>query len=130
MLKEKNSMIYLSKIKTIAVVGASNNPSKFGNKIVKDLLRRGFEVFPINPREEEIEGLKSYSSIKDLPVVPDLVDLVVRSAVGIGVIKEAINLGVKNIWVQPGAESEEIETYLESHLEINFVLRSCIMIEG
>jgi len=129
-LKEKNSMIYLSKIKTIAVVGASNNPSKFGNKIVKDLLRRGFEVFPINPREEEIEGLKSYSSIKDLPVVPDLVDLVVRSAVGIGVIKEAINLGVKNIWVQPGAESEEIETYLESHLEINFVLRSCIMIEG
>ena len=123
-------MIYLSKIKTIAVVGASNNPSKFGNKIVKDLLRRGFEVFPINPREEEIEGLKSYSSIKDLPVVPDLVDLVVRSAVGIGVIKEAINLGVKNIWVQPGAESEEIETYLESHLEINFVLRSCIMIEG
>lgn len=121
-------MIDLSKIKTIAVVGASNNQSKFGNKIVKNLMARGFEVYPVNPREEEIEGLKSFASIKDLPAVPDLVDLVVRAEVGLGVVEEAIEIGVKNIWVQPGAESDEIVELLNSYSEINSVSQSCIML--
>jgi uncharacterized protein len=121
-------MIDLSKIKTIAVVGASNNESKFGNKIVKNLMSRGFEVYPINPREKEIEGLKAFSSIKNLPAVPDLVDLVVRSEVGLGVVKEAIEIGVKNIWIQPGAESDEIVDLLNSHSEINSISLSCIML--
>ena len=125
---EKNNMIDLSKIKTIAVVGASNNESKFGNKIVKNLMSRGFEVYPINPREKEIEGLKAFSSIKNLPAVPDLVDLVVRSEVGLGVVKEAIEIGVKNIWIQPGAESDEIVDLLNSHSEINSISLSCIML--
>ena len=121
-------MIDLTQIKTIAVVGASNNPEKFGNKIVKNLVERGFEVYPINPKEEQIEGLKAYASIKDLPSVPDLVDLVLRSQIGIDVVKEAIEIGVKNIWVQPGAESDGIVDLLNSHSEINSVSQSCIMI--
>lgn len=120
-------MIDLKSIKTIAVVGASNNPEKYGYKIVANLAQRGYQIFPINLKEKEIHGLKVYPNLLELPVVPDLVDIVVPPAVAIEVIKSAVALGVKNIWVQPGAESDEIENYLQHNSHINSVTRSCIM---
>lgn len=121
-------MIDLSQIKTIAVVGASNNPDKYGNTIVKNLKGRGFEVFPINPKEIEIEGLQTYPSLSDLPESPNLVVLVVPATIGINVVKEAVGLGISNIWIQPGAESVEIEKFLLDNLEVNSVVQSCIMV--
>ncbi len=121
-------MIDLSKIKTIAVVGASNNPAKYGNKIVKNLKGRGFGVFPINPKEVEIEGLKVYSSLSEVPERPNLAVFVVPAEIGINLVREAVKLGIENIWVQPGAESEEIERYLNEHTEVNSIIESCIMV--
>lgn len=121
-------MIDLSKIKTIAVVGASNNPEKYGNKIVKNLIGRGFEVYPVNLKESEIEGLKVFRALSEIPNKPDLVDLVVPAEVGLEVLKEAKQLGIENVWVQPGAESEGIEKFLVENPEINSVVQSCIMV--
>ena len=61
--------------KRYAVVGASDNPEKYGNKIVKNLKNRGYEVYPVNPRLKEVEGLCCYSTIADIPVKVDAVDL-------------------------------------------------------
>lgn len=120
-------MIDLTKIKTIAVIGASNKAEKFGYKIVKNLAARGFTVWPVNPREETIAGLRAYKNINDLPAVPDLVDVVVPVGVGLEVIKEAIEFGVNKIWVQPGAESREIKTLLSAS-GVEFVTGDCIMV--
>jgi uncharacterized protein len=120
-------MIDLSKINSIAVVGASNNPAKYGNRIVNNLKDRGFKVYPVNPKEKVIADLPVSASLTEISELPDLIDLVVPAEIGIKVIKEAVALGVKNIWVQPGAESSEIEEYLKGVPGINYVIRDCVM---
>jgi len=120
-------MIDLTKVKTIAVIGASNNPAKFGNKIIKDLLKKDFIVWPVNPKEDLIEGQKVYHSLADLPALPDMINLVVPAEIGFNIVKQAIDLGVKNIWLQPGAQSDEIIDYIKKFPDVNFVQNSCTM---
>ncbi|KKQ80565.1 MAG: CoA-binding domain protein [Parcubacteria group bacterium GW2011_GWC2_38_7] len=120
-------MIDLREIKTIAVVGASNNSEKVGFQIVKNLKQRNYKVFPINLKEKEIQTLKVYPDLSSLPERPDLVDIVVPPPVTLEVVKEALNLDIKNIWIQPGAESEEVIRLLKQHPEVNVVSQSCIM---
>lgn len=120
-------MIDLKSIKTIAVVGASNNPQKIGYQVVGNLSQRGYKVFPVNLKEKEIRGLPAYSSLASISERPDLVDVIVPPEVALNIVKEALELEIKNIWLQPGTESEEILALLKSHPEINFVSQSCIM---
>jgi predicted CoA-binding protein len=90
-----------------AVVGASNHPHKFGRRIFDSLKRSGYTVYAVNPNLDVLDdGTPTYPSVRDLPVVPDVVDVVVPPAAGMGVVDDCLAKGVRHIWFQPGAESE------------------------
>jgi hypothetical protein len=93
---------------SIAIIGASKDRSKYGNKAVRAFAQRGFTVYPINPREEEIEGLKVYKSVLDLPEVPDAANFYVAPSIGIKVIEEVAHKGVSQALLNPGTESDEL----------------------
>jgi predicted CoA-binding protein len=93
--------------KTYAVAGASARTHKFGYKVLKALLATGRETYPLNPVTDEIEGHKCYPKISDLPVVPESLSIITPPEVTRQVVAEAIIAGVKNIWMQPGAEHHQ-----------------------
>lgn len=91
-----------------AVVGANNNPNKYGNIIYKKLKSRGYEVYPINPKYEKVDGDPCYPDLKSLPRKPDVINMVVTPKRGKAIIEEAAKLGIKNIWFQPGTYDNEL----------------------
>jgi predicted CoA-binding protein len=111
----------------IAVVGATDNPFKFGGKIYRDLKRKGFRVFAVNPRRDTVDGDPAYARLADLPEAPDIIDVVVPSDVGIDIAMQANELGYKRIWYQPGSESTTIIDYLDAH-EFEYLAGPCIMV--
>jgi predicted CoA-binding protein len=92
--------------KEIAVVGVSNRTEKIGTKIFRDLLKHGLNVQGINPSGGELSGKKLYKSLRDLPLVPDIVITVVPPHVTERIVDECRQMGVREIWMQPGSESE------------------------
>ncbi len=88
-----------------AVVGASPDRSKYGNKVLRCYQQHGMEVYPINPRAPEVEGLKAYGSLGDLPVKVAGISVITPPAATEQVVEAAAAAGVKRIWMQPGAES-------------------------
>ena len=94
--------------KVWAVVGASDNPEKYGSKIYKKLKSRGYRVYPVNPNYEIIEGDKCYKDLSSLPEIPEVLDMVVSPRHGMKAVEEAANLGIKNIWLQPGTYNKEL----------------------
>jgi acyl-CoA synthetase (NDP forming) len=94
--------------KTVAVIGASNDRTKYGNKAVRAYLRNGFKVYPVNPKEGTVEGLKAYGSILDIQGEVDRATLYVPPEVGLRVIEEIAQKGVKELYINPGAESDEL----------------------
>ncbi len=120
---------FLHKNNIFAVVGVSKNPKKYGNKIYKELKFGGYRVYPINPLVEEIDGDKCYSSISELPKMPDVVNIVVPPDIAKKVVKEAIGLGIKKIWLQPGSESKILIEICKKN-NIQALHNMCIMIES
>lgn len=112
---------------TIAVVGATDNPLKFGGKIYRDLKRKGFRVFAVNLTRDTVDGDPAYATLADLPEAPDIIDVVVPPDVGIGIARQANDLGYKRIWYQPGSESAVIIDYLDAH-EFEYLAGPCIMV--
>lgn len=112
--------------KRFAVIGASDNPEKYSNKIVKDLKNRGYEVFPVNPRLKEVEGLVCFSSLANITCKVDVVDFVVPPAVTEEVLKQCVGLGIRRIWLQPGSESEAAIAYCREN-NLNVVYNVCVM---
>jgi hypothetical protein len=113
--------------KKFAVVGATDNPGKYGNQVVKNLLRRGYEVYPVNPRLKEIEGVACYPSIADIPLKVDVVDFVVPPQAAQAILKQCKELGLERIWLQPGSESEAAVSYCrENNLKV--VHGVCVML--
>ena len=94
--------------KVVAVIGASNNRSKFGNRAVRAYLEQGYTVVPINPHEKEVEGLKTYASVLDVPGAIDMASFYVQPEVGEQVIGEIARKGIAEVWLNPGAESDEL----------------------
>ena len=92
---------------TFAVAGASRDRSKYGNKVFLAMVASRRTVYPLNPTSPEVEGSSAYASIADLPVVPESLSIVTPPHVTRLVIKQAIAAGVKNIWMQPGAEDDQ-----------------------
>ena len=88
-----------------AVVGASTDRSKYGNKVLRSYMQSDLEAHPVQPREEEIEGLRAYPDLGSLPEVPHGVSIITPPAVTEQVVDEALALGIRHIWMQPGAES-------------------------
>jgi uncharacterized protein len=95
-------------VKVVAVIGASNDRSKFGNRAVRAFLRQGYTVIPINPHENEVEGLKAYKSILEVPGTIDMASFYVPPDVGQQVIEEVARKGVAEVWLNPGAESDSL----------------------
>jgi len=120
-LKQKNVRI--------ALVGASNNPYKFGNRIYLDLRSKGYDVVPVNPKDKQIEGDRAYSSIRMMEELPNIVNFVVPPPIAMKVAQEAVELGIKHLWFQPGSESDELETWLKGTNGIKYLINSCIMVE-
>ena len=89
---------------TFAVVSASANTHKYGYKVFHALSASGRETYPINPVTKEIDGKKVYSTIADLPIVPQALSIITPPEVTRQVIAEAIDAGVRHVWTQPGAE--------------------------
>src|SRR3954471_4170198 len=92
---------------TIAVVGASSNPDKASHGIMQKLQHAGYRVIPVNPRETEILGERSYPSLVDVPERIDIVDVFRRAEDTPAIADEAVTIGAKALWLQSGITSEE-----------------------
>ena len=95
-------------MKTVAVVGASSHQHKFGNQAVRGFLRQGYAVVPINRHEAEIEGLKTYRSVLDVPGQIDMVTIYVPPTEGPDVLMEVAAKRIPEVWINPGADSPEV----------------------
>ena len=93
---------------SVAVIGASNTHHKFGNKAVRAYLRLGWTVYPVNPTEPVIEGLRSYPSVSDLPDGIDRASLYLPPHIGITVLDDLQKKGIPELWINPGAESDAL----------------------
>jgi predicted CoA-binding protein len=89
-----------------AVVGASKDRAKYGNKVLRAYLQNNRDAVPVNPGADEIEGLKAYRDLASVPDDIDGVSIITPPAVTEKVVEQALQRGIKQIWMQPGAESE------------------------
>src|SRR5918992_4676468 len=94
--------------KTVAVIGASSHRYKFGNKALRAFAKQGFTVLAINPNEKEVEGYKTYPSVLDVPGTIDMATLYVQPDVGVQVMEEIARKGIPEVWLNPGADGEEV----------------------
>ena len=93
-------------MKTVAVIGASNNRQKFGNIAVRAFHKAGYKVFPISTHETEVEGLKAYRTVLDVPDAIEMATFYVPPPIGEQVIDEIAQKGIPEVWLNPGAESD------------------------
>lgn len=111
----------------IAVVGASNDPSKYGNVIVRDLAAKGYTVLPVNPRETEIAGIPAYPNLASVPGPVHIVDVVTPPAVTRKVLEEAASLGLPAVWLQDGS-FDEAALEIAAKAPFRTVHDACIMV--
>jgi len=95
-------------MKAVVILGASADRNKFGNKAVRAFLQKGFTVYPVNPKERVIEGQTCYQTIGEVPVRPQLVSVYVRPAVVLELLPQIAAKGCDELWLNPGAESDEV----------------------
>ena len=101
---------------TVAIVGASAERTKYGNKSVRAHLQRGYDVYPVNPRGGQVEGLKVYRSISDIPVAHlDRVSVYVPPSVGLKLVQEIAARHPKEVFINPGSESAELIERARQH---------------
>lgn len=93
--------------RSFAVAGASTQREKYGNIIFRTLRDSGRTVYPLNPREAIVEGNAAFPDLRSLPVVPEAVSIVTPPAVTREIVQQAIETGVRSVWMQPGAEDPE-----------------------
>lgn len=95
-------------MKTVAVIGASTNRSKYGNKAVRAFQQAGYKVFPVNPAQTEIEGLPCFRTISDVPERPNLVSVYVGPDRLLEILPDIAAKGCDELWLNPGTESAEV----------------------
>jgi predicted CoA-binding protein len=112
-----------------AVVGASNDRTKYGNRVLRAYVHKGWKVYPVNPRESTVEGLPAYPTLAALPVKPRGVSIITPPAITERVVAEAADAGARFVWMQPGAESPEaVRIARERGLEV-IADGSCFLVE-
>ena len=95
-------------MRTVAILGASANRKKFGNKAVRAFQQQGYAVYPVNPRENSIEGLPAFPSLAAVPVRPQMISVYLPPPVVLKVLPEIAAKGCDELWLNPGAESDEV----------------------
>jgi len=116
-------------MKTIAIIGASNDRAKFGNKAVRAFAQQGYEIFPVNPKETEIEGLPAFKSIRDVPVRPQMISVYLPPPVLLKVLPDIAARGCDELWLNPGTESDEVLAEAE-RLGLNVIQACSIVAQG
>ncbi|KRQ87500.1 hypothetical protein ABG79_00839 [Caloramator mitchellensis] len=114
--------------KVWAVVGSVSNKEKFAYKIYNFLKMKGYKVYAVDPKGLDVDGEKSYTSLLELPEVPEAVDMVINPVRGVEYVEQAKQLDVKYIWFQPGAENLEIVEKAKG-LGMEVVYDHCVMKE-
>jgi len=113
-------------MKTVAIIGASNDPRKFGNKAVRAFLQQGYTVYPVNPNEAEVEGIAAYKSIRDVPERPFMISVYVPPQVLVKLLPDIAAKGCDELWLNPGTESDEALAEAE-RLKLN-VVQACSIV--
>jgi len=113
-------------MKTVAIIGASSDRQKFGNKAVRAFREQGYQVYPVNPKEPEIEGLPAYKSIADVPGRPEMITVYVPPPVLMKLLPEIAKKGCDELWLNPGTESAEVLAETE-RLGLNAIQACSIM---
>jgi len=113
-------------MKTVAIIGASNDRSKFGNKAVRAFRQQGYTVYPVNPNETQIEGLPVYKSILDVPGRPDMVSVYLPPTLLVKLLPAIAAKGCDELWLNPGTESDEVLAEAE-RLGLN-VIQACSIV--
>ncbi|HMP81298.1 MAG TPA: CoA-binding protein [Verrucomicrobiota bacterium] len=113
-------------MKSAAVIGASADAAKFGNKAVRAFQRQGYTVFPVNTTATEIEGLRVFRSIEEVPMRPNLVSVYLPPNVTLRVLPEIARKGCDELWLNSGSESEAVLAEAEK-LGLN-VVQACSIV--
>ena len=113
-------------MKTVAIIGASNDRSKFGNKAVRAHLQEGYTVYPVNPKETQVEGLPAFKSIAEVPGRPQRVSVYVRPSIVLQLLPEIAAKGCDELWLNPGPDSEAVLAEAE-RLQLN-VVQACSIV--
>jgi predicted CoA-binding protein len=92
----------------IAIIGASNDRRKFGNKALRAFRRQGYTVVPVNPHEATVEGERAYRSVLDYPGAIDEASMYVHPKVGVGIVEDLAAKKVPTVWLNPGADGPEV----------------------
>ncbi len=115
-------------MRTVAIIGASNDHAKYGNKAVRAYVRQGWTVYPVNPNESgPIEGLPQYKSVSEVPGPLERISLYVRPEVVLKLLPEIAVKGCRELWLNPGTESDEILREAE-RLGLN-VVQACSILD-
>ena len=130
MLKNMNAELMPEEVmvqkKVWAVIGATENPKKYGNMIYKKLKKRGYTVYPVNPNVNLVDGDACYPDLSSLPQVLEVIDMVVSPQIGMAILEESARLGIKDVWLQPGTFNDELLTLIKK-LNLNAV-QACVMV--
>ena len=113
-------------MKNVAIIGASNDPRKFGNKAVRAFLQQGYTVYPVNPNETEVEGIVAYKSIREVPERPQMISVYVPPQVLRKLLPDIAERGCEELWLNPGTESDEVLAEAE-RLGLN-VIQACSIV--
>lgn len=113
-------------MKTIAIIGASADRSKFGNKAVRAFLQQGWTVYPVNPKEQQIEELPVFKSITDIPVRPDWISVYLPPQILLKTLAAIATRGCDQLWLNPGTISAEVVAEAE-RLGLN-VIPACSIV--
>jgi uncharacterized protein len=113
------------KAKTIAVVGASDDPSRPSNRVMQYLIQCGYDVVPVNPSAQSVLGRQCAASLSDVDRPIDIVDVFRRSSAAPGVAREAASIGAECLWLQEGVRSEEAREIAEE-AGMTFIEDRCI----
>ena len=114
-------------MKTVAIIGASNERSKYGNKSVRAHVRQGYTVFPVNPKESQIEGIPAFKTISDIPLRPERVSLYLPPPLVLKILPDIAAKGCDELWLNPGTESGEVLAEAE-RLGLN-VIQACSIVD-
>lgn len=110
------------------VVGASTNRDKYGNKVLRCYLQKGLNAIPVNPKEKVVEGIAGVATVSDLPDEVESISVITPPHVTEQVVEAAAAKGIRNIWIQPGAESPEAVEMCKAH-GINVIADgSCVLV--
>lgn len=114
---------------TLAIIGATDSPGKYGGIIYRDMKAKGFRVFAVNPLRDSVDGDICYPRVQAIPETPTMAVFVVPAGEGVAVLKDCEDAGVRSIWIQPGAFSSTFREALEAG-DFDWIAESCVMVRA